>query len=321
MLTGRIINYMFKKLIASFCITLVLATMLSNPADAKADTTNEHIPIISLSFYCNNDFDRPTPINKSVVAENFFPGMKRQIFSTVLFASGNNLIWSSSNPEIATVSGSGLVTAISPGITTISASSNGIVSTLDVVISDPDEFINSTNKYSTDDDHDRSEIKEYDKYGLLKKHTIIEQYSDIVVSYKYNKDGYLKKMTWHFNSLGRDVYEESPQPASYKVFYNTDHSVRKTEFIDSEYGELTKYTYEYDQDGRTIKKRVYGTLEGEPTHLLVSQRYYYDKNGLMIKEKRIDYNSFNEKDLLECKSYTYDDNGNVSDVKTTRKGL
>ena len=320
MLTGRIINYMFKKLIASFCITLVLATMLSNPADAKADTTNEHIPIISLSFYCNNDFyERSTLVNMSVLSESFFPGMKRQVFATVLFASTADLIWNSSNPDVATVSKFGLVTALAPGLTTISASINDKTALIDVFISDPAILANSTIKNTPEEGSIKTEIKKYNKYGLLNKHTIIYQYNDTVISYKYNKDGYLKKMTWHYNSLGRDVYEESPQPASYKVFYNTDHSVRKTEYIDSEYGELTKYTYEYDQDGRTIKKRVYGTLEGEPTHLLVSQRYYYDKNGLMIKEKRIDYNSFNEKDLLECKSYTYDDNGNVSDVKTTRK--
>ncbi|MBR5368641.1 MAG: Ig-like domain-containing protein [Lachnospiraceae bacterium] len=301
------------------CLIMLSFAIISNSISVKADTLSDHSPIISLSFYCNSDFyDQPTQTNTSVIAENFFPGMRHQVFATVLFASIDDLIWSSSNPEIATVSPSGLVTAVSPGITTISASFNGIISTLDVVISNPDEFMNSTIRYTPEDEHDITGIKEYDKYGLLKKHTIIEQYSDTVISYSYTKDGYLKSITWYYNSLGRDNYVEYPQPASYKVFYNTNHSVRKVKYIDSEYGEVTKYTYEYDQSGRTIKKRVYGTLEGEPTHLLVSRRFYYDKNGLMIKEKRIDYNSFSEKYISKIHLYLYDDDGNLIDTKTRK---
>ena len=295
----------------------ILLLVVIQPCYCTEAATEKAKPIISVSFFCNDDFDNSqvTLVSMSIISANFFPGMKRQMFASVLFPTAETISWSSSNLDVAIVSDSGLVTAVSPGIALITASMGGSSSSCEVVIEDPKRFKNITTKQMTDSQMEI--IKEYDKRGILKKQTMIKEYSDTVVTYHYDNNGYLKSINWIYNSLGRDdVYCEFPDPASYKVYYYNILAVRKTTSIDSEYGETTKWIYEYDEAGRTVKKKVYGTLEGEPTHLLVSKKYHYDSNGLLKKEVITDYDSFGEKNMISKKKYVYDDHANLIKVKT-----
>lgn len=76
-------------------------------------------------------FIRVTSIKLSESNSNLMIGQSKQLVATVLpiDASMQSVTWSSSNPEIATVSANGVVTALQPGLATISATSmdNGFV--------------------------------------------------------------------------------------------------------------------------------------------------------------------------------------------------
>jgi uncharacterized protein YjdB len=72
-------------------------------------------------------------------ADTLQPGQTVQIVATPKDGSGNNLTgrvvtWSSGNPTAATVSSSGLVTGVAAGLSTITATSEGVNSTADITV-------------------------------------------------------------------------------------------------------------------------------------------------------------------------------------------
>lgn len=70
-----------------------------------------------------------------------FPGLSRQLIAQGmdehLVAVAGEAEWSTSNPDIATVDNNGVVTAVSPGTVTITASNGEASGTIDMIVRDP----------------------------------------------------------------------------------------------------------------------------------------------------------------------------------------
>jgi trimeric autotransporter adhesin len=100
-------------------------TATSEGVNGTADITVTTVPVASVSVTLN-----PTSIQ--VGATSTGSAVTRDASNNVL--TGRTVTWASSNTSVATVSGSGVVTGVSAGTATITATSEGINGTADITV-------------------------------------------------------------------------------------------------------------------------------------------------------------------------------------------
>lgn len=122
-------SFAFTATIATFCACLVLALALAMPAAAQADEWGQ--PTIRLKM---------TTDVKNTKSLTTYPGKKTMLRVKVTGADASEVVWSSTNKKIATVSKAGKVTARAKGRCYVKATIGSVTRKVLVEVTSPEAY-------------------------------------------------------------------------------------------------------------------------------------------------------------------------------------
>ena len=171
--------------------------------------------------------------------------------------------WSSSDETVATVDENGLVTALSAGTTTITASVGEVKDAYELKVVDPGDRL--TDSKQTVEKYDDLSVREkYNSYGQKLWRSGKGDPADTKWTYKYTKTGLPYSHEYVFTNKSDENPFDDYSDCD-KIYYNSEGGIRKVLRYENgkPYGKVLLY---YDSNNRLKKiKRYTATAEGKWT--------------------------------------------------------
>jgi hypothetical protein len=210
------------------------------------------------------------PVRLEGIADNYaikfdyrvYPGRQKQLWAyTYALGTESKVNWSSSDESVATVDENGLVTALSAGTTTISASLGEVKDAYDLKVVDPGDRLTNP-KQTVEKFYDLTVREKYNSHGQKLWRSGKGDPADTKWTYKYTKSG----MPYCHEFVFTNKSEENPledYSDCDKIYYNSEGGIRKVLRYENgkPYGKVLLY---YDSNNRLKKiKRYSATAEGK----------------------------------------------------------
>lgn len=212
------------------------------------------------------------PVRILGIADNYaikfdyrvYPGRQKQLWAyTYALGSESKVNWSSSDESVATVDENGLVTALSAGTTTISASLGEAKDAYDLKVVDPGDRLTDS-KQTTDKYDDLTVREKYNSFGQKLWRSGKGDLTDTKWTYKHTKTGLPYSHEYVFTNKSDENPFEDYSDCD-KIYYNSEGGIRKVLRYENgkPYGKVLLY---YDSNNRLKKiKRYTATAEGKWT--------------------------------------------------------
>ena len=212
------------------------------------------------------------PVRILGIADNYaikfdyrvYPGRQKQLWAyTYASDTESKVNWSSSDESVAMVDENGLVTALSAGTTTITASLGEAKDAYELKVVDPGDRLTDS-KQTTDKYDDLTVREKYNGYGQKLWRSGKGDLTDTKWTYKYTKTGLPYSHEYVFTNKSDENPFDDYSDCD-KIYYNSEGGIRKVlRYEDGKpYGKVLIY---YDSNNRLKKiKRYTATAEGKWT--------------------------------------------------------
>ena len=208
------------------------------------------------------------PVNIEGIADNYiisfdfrlYPGRQKRLWAYTYASSKDTVKWASSDESVATVDDRGLVTALTAGTTTITASLGDLSDAYELTVKDPGDRL-TTPKNTIAKYYDLTVKEKYNSYGQKSWRKGSGDLLDTKWSYKYTKSGLPYSHEYVFKNKSDEPFEDYSDCD--KIYYNSEGGIRKVLRYENgkPYGKVLLY---YDSNNRLKKiKRYTADEEGK----------------------------------------------------------
>ena len=237
--------------------------LVKKSASSDSDTTKE-IKIVD-------------PVKIKGIADNYmikfdfrlYPGRQKRLWAYTYASSKDTVKWASSDESVATVDDRGLVTALTAGTTTITASLGDFSDAYELTVKDPGDRLTSS-KQTLAEYSDLTVKEKFNSYGQKSWRKGSGDLLDTKWSYKYTKSGLPYSHEYVFKNKSDEPFEDYSDCD--KIYYNSEGGIRKVLRYENgkPYGKVLLY---YDSNNRLKKIKRYTADEEGKWVLKWSKKY------------------------------------------------